>query len=217
MRRDKTVSDHLAATTAGRQESGVRPLFLSLSLVMLLGTAAPPGQAVIGAEQVTQASDQKPESEEVVKPATETSPEKATENKWQPPPMPEPAPYATVDLTPEETKELADKWGVELLGMRLTSAGFMMDFRFRVLDVDKALPLFDHRIKPHIVAERSNIKLPVPMSTKVGAFRPTNRGKNIKADKIYYMIFGNPDRHVKVGEKVTVVIGDFKVEHLKVN
>jgi hypothetical protein len=31
------------------------------------------------------------------------------------------------------------------------------------------------------------------------------------------MIFGNPDRHVKVGEKVTVAIGDFKVEHLMVN
>ena len=31
------------------------------------------------------------------------------------------------------------------------------------------------------------------------------------------MIFGKPDRYVKVGEKVTVVIGYFKVERLKVN
>jgi hypothetical protein len=131
--------------------------------------------------------------------------------------MPEPAPFATVNITEEEARALAEKWGVELLGMRLTAAGMMLDFRFKVLDAQKALPLFDHRIKPHIVAERSNIKLPVPMAAKVGAFRPTNRGKNIKADKIYYMIFGNPDRHVKVGEKVTVVIGDFKVEHLMVN
>jgi hypothetical protein len=85
------------------------------------------------------------------------------------------------------------------------------------LDVDKALPLFDQRIKPHIIAERSNIKLPVPMAAKVGAFRPTNRGKNIKAGKTYFIMFGNPDRHVQTGEKVTVVIGDFKVEHLVVN
>ena len=223
MRRDKTESDHLAATTAVRQESGVRPLFLSLTLVLLLGIAAPPGQAVIGAEQMPPASEQKAGSEEAtasqetVKSAIETSPAKQSAAKWQPPPMPKPAPYGTVNISPEEVKELADKWGVELLGMRLTTAGFMMDFRFRVLDADKALPLFDHRIKPHIVAERSNIKLPVPMATKVGAFRPTNRGKNIKADKTYFMIFGNPDRHVKAGEKVTVVIGDFKVEHLMVN
>jgi hypothetical protein len=136
---------------------------------------------------------------------------------WKPPKMPEPRPFSTQKLDPKVVKELKERWGVELLGMRLTSAGYMLDFRFRVLDVDKALPLFDHRIKPHIVAERSNIKLPVPMAAKVGAFRPTNRGKNIKSDKNYYMIFGNPDQHVKAGEKVTVVIGDFKVEHLMVN
>jgi hypothetical protein len=101
--------------------------------------------------------------------------------------------------------------------MRLTAAGMMLDFRFRVVDADKALPLFDHRIKPYVVADKSDIKLPVPMAAKVGAFRPTNRGKNIKADKTYYMIFGNPDRYVKAGEKVTVVIGDFRLEHLMVN
>jgi hypothetical protein len=54
------------------------------------------------------------------------------------------------------------------------------------------------------------------MATKVGAFRPTNRGKNIKADKTYYMVYGNPDSHVKPGEKVSVVIGDFRAEHLTV-
>jgi len=223
MRRVMTDNNQVAATTAGRQEHGVRHLFPQLTLVTLLLIAAPPGQAVIGAELTSPASEQDAKAADAVaspesgKAASEAPQAKGPDAKWQPPPMPEPAPFATVNISPEEVKELADKWGVELLGMRLTTAGYMLDFRFRVMDADKALPLFDHRIKPHIVAERSNIKLPVPMSTKVGAFRPTNRGKNIKADKTYYMIFGNPDRHVKVGEKVTVVIGDFKVEHLMVN
>jgi hypothetical protein len=134
---------------------------------------------------------------------------------WQPPVAPKvviPSP-----VSPEQAEKLAEQWGVKLISLNLTSAGFMMDFRFRVLDADKALSLFDHRIKPYVVAERSSIKLPVPMAAKVGAMRPTNRGKNIKADKNYYMIFANPDRHVKRGEKVTVIIGDFKVEHLRVN
>ena len=217
MQRNKTVNDRL------RQENGVRHLFLLLTLVALLMIAAPPGQAVIGAERTPQATEKasKPAdaagSQQVGEAEPAGAKAKGPDAKWQPPPMPKPAPFATVDITPEEAKELADKWGVELLGMRLTAAGMMLDFRFQVLDADKALPLFDQRIKPHILAERSNIKLPVPMAAKVGAFRPTNRGKNIKADKTYYMIFGNPDRHVKAGEKVTVVIGDFKVEHLKVN
>ena len=217
MQRDKKVNDRL------RQENGVRHLFLLLTLITLLLMVAPPGQAVIGAERSPSASEQdaKPadavENQEVDHAAAEAPKAKGPDAKWQPPPMPKPAPYATVNISAKEARELADKWGVELLGMRLTTAGYMLDFRFRVIDADKALPLFDHRIKPHIVAERSNIKLPVPMAAKVGAFRPTNRGKNIKADKTYYMIFGNPDRHVKAGEKVTVVIGDFKVEHLMVN
>ena len=223
MRRVLTDNNPVAASKAGSQEHGVRHLFPQLTLVTLLLIAAPPGQAVIGAELASPASEQNAKAVDAVaspesgKAASEAPQAKGPDAKWQPPPMPEPAPYATVNISPEKAKELVDKWGVELLGMRLTTAGYMMDFRFRVLDADKALPLFDHRIKPHVVAERSNIKLPVPMATKVGAFRPTNRGKNIKADKTYYMIFGNPDRHAKAGEKVTVVIGDFKVEHLMVN
>jgi len=134
---------------------------------------------------------------------------------WRPPVAPKVVIPSPVD--PEQARKLAEQWGVKLISLNLTSAGFMMDFRFRVLDADKALSLFDHRIKPYVVAESSNIKLPVPMAAKVGAMRPTNRGKNIKADKNYYMIFANPDRHVKRGEKVTVIIGEFKVEHLRVN
>jgi len=141
----------------------------------------------------------------------------ASETKWTPPPMPEPAPYAEVNLSPEKVQALREDWGIEVLGIRLVSANMMMDFRFHVHDAEKALPLFDHRIKPHLIVDRTNIKLPVPMAAKVGAFRPTNRGKNIKADKNYFMIFGNPDQHVKPGETVTIVVGDFRVEHLLVN
>lgn len=135
---------------------------------------------------------------------------------FKPPEMPEPTPYSSQKLDPEVVKELKERWGVELLGIRQSGGGMFLDFRFRVLEADKSLPLFDHRIKPYLVSERSNIKLPIPQAAKVGSFRPTNRGKNIKADKNYYMLFANPDRHVKAGEKVTVVIGDFKVEHLTV-
>ena len=115
-----------------------------------------------------------------------------------------------------DSKALAEKWGVEVIGMSMTSAGYMLDFRFRVLDADKALPLFEHRIKPYVVADKSDIKLPTPMAPKVGAFRPTNRGKNIKADKTYYMVFANPDNYVKPGERVSVVIGDFRAENMTV-
>ena len=112
---------------------------------------------------------------------------------------------------------LAERWGVEVIGIWRTAGGYMLDFRFRVVDQEKALPLFDHRTKPYVTAEKSGINLPVPVGAKTGAMRPTNRGKNIKADKTYYMVFANPDMHLKPGDKVSVVIGDFRVEHLTVN
>ncbi|WP_316369336.1 hypothetical protein [Candidatus Thiodiazotropha sp. CDECU1] len=134
--------------------------------------------------------------------------------KWKPPVAPK---VTMPELVSDElAKEFADKWGIELISLRLTAAGYMIDFRFRVLDVEKSKPFFDHRIKPHLVVERSNAKLPIPMAAKVGGFRTTNRGQNIKPNKTYYMVFGNPDAHVKSGQKVTMVIGGFKAKHLKV-
>jgi hypothetical protein len=193
--------------------------YRSLSLLALLTVMASGSvQATTTADTVA-AGSEAPVSETIaVAPNAISSPAKKVNTPdpdWRPPVAPKVVIPSPVD--PEQAKKLAEQWGVKLISLNLTSAGFMMDFRFRVLDADKALSLFDHRIKPYVVAERSSIKLPVPMAAKVGAMRPTNRGKNIKADKNYYMIFANPDRHVKRGEKVTVIIGDFKVEHLTVN
>ena len=112
---------------------------------------------------------------------------------------------------------LAERWGVEVYGVRKATGGLMIDFRFRVLDAAKAAPLFDSRNKPYLVRDGSDVKLPVPMGAKVGAFRPTNRGRNIVADKDYYMMFANPGFYVQPGQKVSVVIGDFRVDGLALN
>lgn len=133
------------------------------------------------------------------------------------PDMPAAQPFAEVNLDEDTITRLEEEWGVRVLGIRLGATDYMLDFRFHVTDADKALPLFDQRIKPYVIADRSDIKLPVPMAAKVGAFRPTNRGKNITAGRNYYIVFGNPDRHVKPGETVTVVIGDFRIDNLLVN
>ncbi len=140
---------------------------------------------------------------------------KSPPTDWKPPVakvVPAPSP-----IDAEQKKKIIEEWGVEIISLNLTAAGYMIDFRYRVLDVEKSKIFFDSRIKPYLHVEKSNAKLPVPMAAKVGAFRPTNRGKNIKPNKIYYMVFGNPDAHVKSGEKVTMVIGDFKAEHMTVN
>lgn len=112
--------------------------------------------------------------------------------------------------------DMIEKWGVEVVGLHRTLVGYMLDFRFRVVDLDKALPLFDARVSPYVLAERTGIKLPVPTAEKIGALRPTNRGRNIKAGRTYHILFANPDSHIKPVERATVIIGDFKAEHLTV-
>jgi hypothetical protein len=118
---------------------------------------------------------------------------------------------------PAVPEALAEQWGVEVIRVASTARGFWLDFRFRVTDATKALPLFDSRLKPYLQSEQSGVKLAVPSAAKVGTLRTTNRGGNVKPDRIYTIMFANPGFHVRPGQQVTVAIGDFKVEHLTVN
>ena len=61
--------------------------------------------------------------------------------------------------------QIEERWGVEIQSVRLTAAEYMLDFRYRVLDADKAAPILDRHIKPHVIVERSGAKLQVPISS----------------------------------------------------
>lgn len=100
-----------------------------------------------------------------------------------------------------------EKWGIRILGVRTTAEGYMLDFRYRVLDAEKAAPLLDRRIKPYLVVEKSQVRMAVPVSAKIGAMRQTTR--NVKPDRNYFVMFGNPGRHVQPGDRVNIVIGEF--------
>lgn len=108
---------------------------------------------------------------------------------------------------------LEERWGVKVLQVRLTAEGLMLDFRYRVLDAKKAAPLFSRENKAYLIDEATGARFLVPESPKVGALRTTRPPKE---EKNYFIIFVNPGRYVKKGNKVTVVIGDFKAEHLVV-
>jgi len=108
---------------------------------------------------------------------------------------------------------LAEQWGVQLKPIRLTGEGLFLDFRFRVIDQEKAAPLLKKGTKPYVLDQKSGKTFQVP-TTKVGPMRAS--ATKPKLDKDYTMLFNNPNRFVKKGDKVTVVIGDFKAENLVV-
>jgi len=122
-----------------------------------------------------------------------------------------PAPPAKQPAAETASSELAETWGVEVASIRLTAHNHMIDYRYKVLDAAKATDLFKRQIKPQLIHQESGRVLAVPDTAKVGPLR----NSNIPQDgRIYWMFFGNGGNLVKKGDKVTVVIGDYRVENL---
>ena len=109
---------------------------------------------------------------------------------------------------------LREKWGIEMTSLRMSGNGHLIDFRYRVFDPDKAAVLGDKQYKPYLIDQVTGTRLVIPDTPKLGPLRQS--ATRLEAGKIYFMLFANSGRLVKSGRKVTVVIGDFKVENLTV-
>ena len=109
---------------------------------------------------------------------------------------------------------VVEKLGIKPLGVLLTVAGTMLEFRYIVADSEKSQPVFDRRIKTYLVDQASGSGFDVPSDTKLGPLRSSSR--NPVAGKEYFIMFVNPGRQVKRGNKVTIFIGDYKIENLTV-
>jgi hypothetical protein len=93
----------------------------------------------------------------------------------------------------------------------------MLDFRMRVLDREKAAPLLVRKSDCHLVVEKNGGVLKVARSPKIGALRSSVRTESmVKENRVYGALFANPGRLVAPGDRVTVVMGDYRAEHLVV-
>lgn len=117
------------------------------------------------------------------------------------------------EVKPEKSK-LEEDWGIKVESTTLSAGDYMIDFRFRVLDAAKAAQIFDRRIMPQMIDQATGATFIVPSPPKVGQLRS---GGNIKEGKIYYIFFANPAKYVKSGSKITIEIGDFKIQDIVVN
>src|SRR5690348_14073638 len=105
------------------------------------------------------------------------------------------------------------KWGVDVVGVRLVASDSMLEFRYKVLDVKKAEALNNKRWNPYLLDQASGAKLAVPTMEKIGQLRQTPPPVE---GHIYWMVFANPGRMVKRGNRVNVVVGDFHADGLTV-
>jgi len=119
----------------------------------------------------------------------------------------------SVDAGPSASS-IEEIWGVKVHGIRRTAAGYMLDFRYRVLDAEKAAPILDRRITPHVKVAKTGARLLVPQAPKLGSMRQTSFA--VKADRDYFIVFANPYQTVSAGDQVSVVVGDFESQLLTV-
>ena len=118
----------------------------------------------------------------------------------------QPEPQLAVPAYPASSLE--EIWGVEVVGVRLTGASYMLDFRYKVLDEGKAAELFERANKPVLIHKATGAELEVPRPAKTGPLRPTNPPE---AGRTYFILFSNPGM-VKAGDEVTVKIGGFEAD-----
>ncbi|MGZ8217516.1 hypothetical protein [Methylomagnum sp.] len=123
--------------------------------------------------------------------------------------------HAAKPLDVANPKAIEQRWGIKIEGMHLSAAGYMLDFRFRVLDPGKAAPLLDRKHHALAIAEKTQAKFEVPRMPRVGALRQTTQAA--RKDQIYFLLFGNPGKTVRSGDKVAVRIGDFEIGHIVVD
>ena len=113
-----------------------------------------------------------------------------------------------------EIKSGVEEYGVEIQRVSLSAADYMLDFRYKVTDVEKAAPILNRSVKPYLLVQKNGIKLPVPSTPKLGSIRQHTKAPEV--NRIYFVFFKNVSKMVKRGDKVTIVIGDFRAENITV-
>lgn len=103
--------------------------------------------------------------------------------------------------------------GIQIVGLRTSAGGYLLDLRFQVIDPQAAVPLLSRSVQPRLVLE-DGTELFVPTAPKLGRLRQTST--SIRSDGVYFVLFANPARRVRRGQVVSLELGDFRAEQVLV-
>jgi hypothetical protein len=117
------------------------------------------------------------------------------------------------ELSPRARNYYQLVWGVDSFVVKSAESGQVIRFSYRVQNAEKAKPVNDKKATPYLIDERAHVRLEVPTMEKVGQLRQSSTPE---AGKSYWMVFSNKGGPVKRGDRVSVVIGRFRVDGLVV-
>ncbi len=107
-----------------------------------------------------------------------------------------------------DARGMAAAHGINVTLVGVTAAGGLLDFRYQVVDPDKANQLLhDPALAPTLVVEETGETLVMSATHRHGK-------ADLKLGGSYFFLLANAHNAVKRGTKVTLVIGDVRIEHL---
>jgi hypothetical protein len=118
-------------------------------------------------------------------------------------PTPRPLPAA---VTPAV---LAERSGIRVVRVAATGGGGLLDLRYVVVNPDAAAAVHDPKTPPALVDERSGLVIGQLLMGHLHRGTP-------RAGLTNYLIFLNPGDAVRRGDRVSVVLGPARLEHVRV-
>lgn len=125
-----------------------------------------------------------------------------------------PSPYVPNRFSGRAGTVYAAVYGIDSITVKLVESGELVRFSYRVLDPDKARLLHDKQAEPTLHDPQAGVSLVVPTMEKVG---PLRQAVPPQAGRSYWMTFSNKGRRVARGDRVDVVIGQFRANNLVVD
>lgn len=110
--------------------------------------------------------------------------------------------------------ELSERRGITIEGVRLTGEGTMIDYRYRIVDAQKAAALHGQHVRPHLIDEATKAQFEVPFASKVGSLRQSS--KPPVQGRTYVILFSNPGRTVASGDTVSIEQADLRITGIPV-
>lgn len=104
---------------------------------------------------------------------------------------------------------LAERSGVRVVRVATTGGGGLVDLRYQVVDPGAAAAVHDADTPPAVVNERTGAVIDRLFMGHMPHSRP-------KAGVSYYLVFANTGDAIHAGDRVAVVLGKARLEHVRV-
>lgn len=122
---------------------------------------------------------------------------------------PEPKADVRAGTTLVTAEEMAARYGIEVNLVGVTAAGGLVEFRYQVVDPDKADRMIaDPELLPILIVEDTGETLVI--ST------PHHHTAEMALGGTYFFLLANAHNALREGSLVTLVVGDARIEHVQV-